>query len=392
MAAAGAAGAAAAAAEAAPNLAASYAAVQSNLRKQFFGDLVELRGALINTLNLEPQRSSNLHLKLQLIDTALHMLEESRPVVSHVEMAQLMNMSAKVVRAVEAWRARKVRAPPRARACRAGLKGRRPPRLTLLPAPAPSPRARSRRHRRRRRCPWATGRCTGRHRLHRRRCRQTWRAPAWRPLLPHPRCSTRASSRWTRALRPRPPLRGQPGRGPTPSRPVAAARPRTAAAQAARRLLVVAAASQSQPRMQIKTRRPPGLALTSLTSCQASCRAQQTASRPSAPVRAPGACAPAPCRRAATAAAAHRLSASTAARRASRPHLARTRCLPPALPSLACRPARPPHALPAPLLALAQPLCCPTLTGKCRTSSPAATWTRCCPQRPPKSCSRSSAR
>lgn len=69
---------AAAPAAAAPvggGLAASYAAVQANLRKQFFSDLVDLRGALVNTLNLEPQRAGNLHLKLQLIDAALRMLE-----------------------------------------------------------------------------------------------------------------------------------------------------------------------------------------------------------------------------------------------------------------------------------------------------------------------------
>lgn len=51
------------------------ACLQSNLRKQFYGDLVELRGALLNTMTLEPQRSGNLHLKLQLIDSALQMLE-----------------------------------------------------------------------------------------------------------------------------------------------------------------------------------------------------------------------------------------------------------------------------------------------------------------------------
>lgn len=67
--------AAAVAAAPAAGLPASYAAVQSTLRRQFFGDLVELRGALVNTLNLEPQRASNLHQKLQLIDAALRMLE-----------------------------------------------------------------------------------------------------------------------------------------------------------------------------------------------------------------------------------------------------------------------------------------------------------------------------
>lgn len=59
----------------AAGLAASFAAVQFTLRRQFLGDLVELRGALVNTLNLEPQRADNLHLKLQLIDAALRMLE-----------------------------------------------------------------------------------------------------------------------------------------------------------------------------------------------------------------------------------------------------------------------------------------------------------------------------
>ncbi|PRW61236.1 hypothetical protein C2E21_0382 [Chlorella sorokiniana] len=98
----------AAAAPAASGLAASYAAVQSTLRRQFFGDLVELRGALVNTLNLEPQRAANLHLKLQLIDAALRMLEETKAEVTSADMASLMNMSAKVVRAVEAWRARRM--------------------------------------------------------------------------------------------------------------------------------------------------------------------------------------------------------------------------------------------------------------------------------------------
>lgn len=69
------AGAAAAGAGAPAGMAASFAAVQFTLRRQFFGDLVELRGALVNTLNLEPQRADNLHLKLQLIDAALRMLE-----------------------------------------------------------------------------------------------------------------------------------------------------------------------------------------------------------------------------------------------------------------------------------------------------------------------------
>jgi hypothetical protein len=36
-------------------------------------------------------------------------LQENKPSVSNAEMAQLMNMSAKVARAVEAWRSRKVR-------------------------------------------------------------------------------------------------------------------------------------------------------------------------------------------------------------------------------------------------------------------------------------------
>lgn len=75
MAGAGAAASVAAAPSAGAGLAASYAAVQCTLRRQFFGDLVELRGALVNTLNLEPQRADNLHLKLQLIDGALRMLE-----------------------------------------------------------------------------------------------------------------------------------------------------------------------------------------------------------------------------------------------------------------------------------------------------------------------------
>ena len=64
-----------AAAGGAANLAASYAAVQSNLRKQYYGDLVDLRGALLNTMNQAPQRAANLHLKMQLIDSALQMLE-----------------------------------------------------------------------------------------------------------------------------------------------------------------------------------------------------------------------------------------------------------------------------------------------------------------------------
>lgn len=59
------------------NLAASYAAVQSSLRKQFYGDLVELRGALLNTMSLAPHRAASLHPKMNLIDSALLMLEVS---------------------------------------------------------------------------------------------------------------------------------------------------------------------------------------------------------------------------------------------------------------------------------------------------------------------------
>ena len=36
------------------DLAASYAAVQGNLRKQFFNDLVDLRSALLNTMHAAP--------------------------------------------------------------------------------------------------------------------------------------------------------------------------------------------------------------------------------------------------------------------------------------------------------------------------------------------------
>lgn len=36
-------------------------------------------------------------------------VQEPKPAVSNADMAQLMNMSPKIVRAVEAWRARKVR-------------------------------------------------------------------------------------------------------------------------------------------------------------------------------------------------------------------------------------------------------------------------------------------
>lgn len=49
--------------------------LQGNLRKQFHGDLAELRSALLNTLSLEPHRAGSLHPKLQLIDGALRMLE-----------------------------------------------------------------------------------------------------------------------------------------------------------------------------------------------------------------------------------------------------------------------------------------------------------------------------
>jgi hypothetical protein len=91
----------------AANLAASYAAVQASLRKQFYGDLVELRGALLNTMSLAPHRAATLHPKMNLIDSALLMLEESKPVATHAEMARLMNVSAKVARAVEAWRSRR---------------------------------------------------------------------------------------------------------------------------------------------------------------------------------------------------------------------------------------------------------------------------------------------
>lgn len=48
---------------------------QSNLRKQFYGDLVDLRGALLNTMSVAPHRASSLHVKMHLIDSALHMLE-----------------------------------------------------------------------------------------------------------------------------------------------------------------------------------------------------------------------------------------------------------------------------------------------------------------------------
>lgn len=67
--------AAAAAAAGDGQLAAAYAAVQLNLRKQYFADLVDLRGALLNTMNLEPHRGGNLQQKMQLIDGALHLLE-----------------------------------------------------------------------------------------------------------------------------------------------------------------------------------------------------------------------------------------------------------------------------------------------------------------------------
>ncbi|EFN53600.1 hypothetical protein CHLNCDRAFT_136829 [Chlorella variabilis] len=99
--------AAAAAAAASASLASSYAAVQSSLRKQFYGDLVDLRGALLNTMNLAPHRAASLHPKMNLIDSALTMLEETKGSVTSAEMAQLMNMSAKVARAVESWRSRK---------------------------------------------------------------------------------------------------------------------------------------------------------------------------------------------------------------------------------------------------------------------------------------------
>ncbi|KAL4424204.1 hypothetical protein ABPG75_001505 [Micractinium tetrahymenae] len=98
------------------NLVATYAAVQGNLRKQFYGDLVDLRGALLNTMSVAPHRASSLHVKMHLIDSALHMLEETKDIVSNAEMAQLMNMSAKVARAVEAWRSRKQPAMQPARA------------------------------------------------------------------------------------------------------------------------------------------------------------------------------------------------------------------------------------------------------------------------------------
>jgi hypothetical protein len=62
----------------AANLAASYAAVQASLRKQFYGDLVELRGALLNTMSLAPHRAATLHPKMNLIDSALLMLEVRR--------------------------------------------------------------------------------------------------------------------------------------------------------------------------------------------------------------------------------------------------------------------------------------------------------------------------
>ena len=58
------------------DLAASYAAVQGNLRKQFFNDLVDLRSALLNTMHAAPpDRTQGLQVKMMLIDTALHMLE-----------------------------------------------------------------------------------------------------------------------------------------------------------------------------------------------------------------------------------------------------------------------------------------------------------------------------
>jgi hypothetical protein len=66
---------AAAAAAGAANLAASYAAVQSTLRRQFYGDLVDLRGALLSTMSLAPHRAASLHPKMSLIDAALAMLE-----------------------------------------------------------------------------------------------------------------------------------------------------------------------------------------------------------------------------------------------------------------------------------------------------------------------------
>lgn len=50
-------------------------APQSNLRKQFYGDLVDLRGALLNTMSVAPHRAPSLHIKMHLIDSALHMLE-----------------------------------------------------------------------------------------------------------------------------------------------------------------------------------------------------------------------------------------------------------------------------------------------------------------------------
>ncbi len=66
------------AAAASVHLISSYAAFQSSLRKQFYGDLVELRGALLNTMNMAPARAANLHTKMTRIDSALNMLEVRR--------------------------------------------------------------------------------------------------------------------------------------------------------------------------------------------------------------------------------------------------------------------------------------------------------------------------
>jgi hypothetical protein len=57
------------------DLAATYATVQCSLHRQFYGDLVDLRVALLGAMNMAPQRTAALQPKMLLVDTALSMLE-----------------------------------------------------------------------------------------------------------------------------------------------------------------------------------------------------------------------------------------------------------------------------------------------------------------------------
>eukprot|EP00887_Chlorella_sp_A99_P006978 scaffold2.g6978.t1 len=112
-----------------PNLDAAYAGLQANLRKGYLADLEELKQMLLNTIALQPERAAKMQPKLQQLDVAIALFqarraphaacglwlcgrfaarrEERKAGVTTADMSRLMNMSAKVGKAVEAFRAHK---------------------------------------------------------------------------------------------------------------------------------------------------------------------------------------------------------------------------------------------------------------------------------------------